>query len=289
MQTFNRALLVSAASIAAASSLHAQSPALGSRVSAGGAYAGEDSLDRAALFTQSAFMAPQGRFGFGVQAVGEAVTAEAGGARIEDRMGGAAFTAFYGLTSGVTVGAGLPYQSLTTELSGAGLSGENEVDGLGDVELFGRVRAFRSASGATKLALGAGMTLPTGDDAFTSDGPTYQLGAAMSHRVNRVSFHVAPEVRLVEAFDPSYALNLAAALAATPRLALSLEGLSRFQGALDGAGEDRTRLMDVGAGLRYNPVENLALDLGLRINVSNNIEGIDTTAGGLTLGFNWLF
>ena len=286
MQPFNRALLVSAATLAAASSLQAQSPALGSPVSATGSFVGEDSLDRAAVFTQSAFAAPQGRAGFTVQALGSRTTVEAGASELKLRGTGAAFSGFYGVTSAITVGAGLPYASVTSEIAGLG---EDNIDGLGDLELFGRMRAYRSMSGATKFALGAGLTLPTGDDAFTADDPTYRFGGAMSHRVNRMSFHVAPDVRFMKDVDASFDLNLAASYAATPKLALSLEGLSSFEGGMSGADAERTRLMDLGAGLRYNAVENLVLDLGLRTNVSNNIDGADISRGGMTFGFNFLF
>lgn len=264
---------------------------LGSPVSASGAFASEDSLDRAALYTQSAFVAPQGRFGFTVQALGQSAKAEAGPDKIEMRSGGAAFSGFYGLTNSITLGAGLPYSSATAKISAGGLSAEDEVDGLGDVELFGRMRAYRSTTGATKLALGAGMTLPTADEAVAyTDAATYQLGGAMSHRVNRMTFHVAPDVQFIEDLDPSFNMNLAGSFAATPKLALSFEGLSRFQGAVRDSGDDRDRSFDLGAGLRYNAVENLILDLGLRTNVSNSApDGIDTSAGGLSFGFNWLF
>lgn len=286
MQLFNRALLVTAASFAAASSLQAQSDALGSTVSASGSFVGEDSLDRAALFTQSAFAAPQGRFGFTVQALGERSTIEEGGAELKFRGAGAAFSGFYGLTSAITLGAGLPYASVTSELTGFG---QDEVDGLGDLELFGRVRAYRSVTGATKLALAAGMTVPTGDEAFTADDPTYRFGGAMSHRVNRMTFHVAPAMRLVKDMDASYDMNVAGSYAATPKLALSLEGLSSFDGMPDGFDGDRMRMIDLGAGLRYSAVENLMVDFGLRTNVSNNVEGASLSRGGMTFGFNWMF
>lgn len=289
MQPISRAFLVSAATVVAASSLQAQSAALGSPVSASGAFVGEDSLDRAALYTQSGFVAPQGRFGFTVQAIGQNVTVEEGSEKAEVRTGGAAFSGFYGLTNAITLGAGLPYFSQTAKLSAGGLSAEDNVDGLGDLELFGRMRAYRSMSGATKLALGAGMSVPTGDDALTNDDPTYRIGGAMSHRVNRVSFHLAPDLRFAKDMSASYDLNLAASYAATPKLGLSVEGLSSFDGMPDGFDGDRARAIDFGAGLRYNAVENLILDLGLRTNVSNNFEGADLSTGGLTFGFNWLF
>ena len=291
MRSFNRALLVSAATLGAASLAQAQSTSLGSPVSASGAFASEDSLDRAALYTQSAFVAPQGRFGFTVQAIGQNVTVEAGTDKLEARMGGAAFSGFYGLTNSITLGAGLPYASVTSELSSSGLSAQDKVDGLGDVELFGRMRAYRSTTGATKLALGAGVTLPTADEAVAyTDAATYQVGAAMSHRVSRMTFHVAPDVQFIQDLEPSFNMNVAGSFAATPKLALSFEGLSRFQGAMQDSGDDRDRAIDLGAGLRYNAVHNLVLDLGLRTNVSNSApEGIDARANGVTFGFNWLF
>jgi hypothetical protein len=289
MQSFNRALLVSAASLATASAAQAQTTALGSPVSASGAFVSEDSLDRAALYTQSAFTAPQGRFGFTVQAIGTSAKVEDGEGELKVRGTGAAFSGFYGVTSAITLGAGLPYQSLTTELSAGGLGAEDNTDGFGDAELFARMRAFRSATGATKLALGAGMTLPTGDDALTYDDPTYRFGAAMTHRADRVSFHVAPEVWFVKDVDASYDLNVAASFAATPKLALSVESLNRFIGNFEGDTSERGRMFDLGAGLRYNAVDNLLLDLGLRTNLSNNAKGVDLSSGGLTFGFNWLF
>lgn len=291
MRSFNRALLVSAASLGAASLAQAQTMSLGSPVSASGAFTSEDSLDRAALYTQSAFVAPQGRFGFTVQALGQSAKAEAGAETFEMRTGGAAFSGFYGLTNSITLGAGLPFSSQTAKLTSSGLSAEDEVNGMGDLELFGRMRAYRSTTGATKLALGGGVTLPTAkEEVAYTDAATYQLGAAMSHRVNQMTFHVAPDVQFIKDLDPSFNMNLAGSFAATPKLALSFEGLSRFQGAVQDSGDDRDRTFDLGAGLRYNAVENLILDLGLRTNVSNSApDGIDTSAGGLSFGFNWLF
>ncbi len=289
MHAANRALLASCAASLAASVAAAQSPALGSPVSASGSFMGDSQLDRAALYTQSAFVAPKGRFGFNVQAIGSSATIEEGLEKFEVRQGGAAFSAFYGLTSAVTLGAGLPFRSVTTEFSGTIVDGESTDDGFDDIELFGRLRAFRSTSGATKLALGAGMSLPTGDEAFTNDDPTYNFSGAMSHRANLVSFHVAPDVRLVKDYDPSFDVNVAAVFAASPRLSLSVEGLSTFEGGPKGFDGERGRATDIGAGLRYSAAANLALDLGLRANVSNNLEGVDTRAGGLTFGFNWLF
>jgi hypothetical protein len=286
MQPINRALLVSAATLATATSLQAQSTALGSPVSASGSFAGEDSLDRAALYTQSAFVAPQGRFGFTVQALGSRTTIEDATGELKVRGTGAGFSTFYGVTQAITLGAGLPYASVTSEFAGLG---ESSTDGLGDLELFGRMRAYRSMSGATKLALGAGLTLPTGEDAFTADDPTYQLGGAMTHRVNGISFHVAPDMRIQKDFDPSFDLNLAASFAATPKLALSVEGLSSFEGAPKTFEADRMRTIDLGAGFRYNAVQNLVLDLGLRTNVSNNVEEVNVSGAGMTFGFNWLF
>jgi hypothetical protein len=290
MHALSRVILASAAaSVAASSAALAQSPALGSPVSATGAFAGEDALDRAALFTQSAFVMPQGRFGFTVQGVGSSHTLEQDGTKLELRGAGAVFSANYGLTSAITLGAGLPYMSMTSKFSVAGIGAESSIDGLGDVELFGRLRAFRSASGSTRMALGAGVSLPTGDEALSSDDPTYQVGGSMSHRTNRITYHVAPAVRLVKDFDPSFDVNVAASYAATPKLALSVEGLSRFEGGASDAGAERTRMMDIGAGMRYRAVDNVLLDLGLRSNVSNNIKGVDSSAGNVVLGMSYIF
>ena len=282
MHAFNRVLLASAASLVSAAAAQAQTQSLGSPVTATGSYAGEDSLDRAAVYTQSAFTAPKGHYGFTVQAGRASATSEFAGVKSELNATGAAFSAFYGITDGITVGAGLPYSSLSSP-------GSESVDGLGDMELFGRMRAFRSASGSTRMAVAAGVTLPTGDDLFTADDPTYEVGAQMTHRMDRISLHVAPALRMVKDVDMSYDLNIAATYAASPKLALSLEGLNSFEGGTSGFDADRTRLTDIGAGVRYTGIENMVLDLGLRKHVNNSIEGADISATGVNFGFSWLF
>lgn len=288
MRSFSRALLVSAATLGAAAAAEAQTQSLGDPVAATGSYAGEDSLDRAALYTQSAFTAPRGRYGFSVQAQGASAKDQTGSETLEFRESAAVFSAFYGLTDAVTIGAGLPYASQTLESSM--FADELTDDGLGDMQLFGRLRAYRSATGMTRLALGAAASLPTGQEGFGSDDPRFELGAAMTHRVNRLSFHVAPALRMVKHIDMSYDINLAATFAATPKLALSFEALNRFEGQFSADAAERTRLNDLGAGMRYNAVENLVLDLGLRINVANNFgDGVDTSMGQVNLGFSWLF
>jgi hypothetical protein len=284
-----RALAVLAAALGAAAPARAQTLALGSPVSASGSYAGRDSLDGAALYTQTALTAPRGRVGVTVQAVGERVRLADGDAALEARGAGAALAAFYGATDALTVGAGVPYTSLTSEFAAGPLGSESTVDGLGDAELFARVAAFRSASGATRLAVDGALTLPTGDDALTADASTYQLGAALTHRVRRVSLHLAPAARFARDVDPSFDVNVAAALAAAPRVTVAVEALTALEGGPSGDGGARTRLVDLAGGVRYRALANLALDAGVRTNVSNDVDGVELTRGGLSFGASWLF
>jgi hypothetical protein len=283
------ALAILAASVGAAASAQAQTLALGSPVSAAGSFVGRDSLDGAGLYTQTALTAAGGRAGVTVQAVGARIRVADGGHALEARGAGVAVSAFYGVTDAVTVGAGVPYSSVTTEISAGPLGAESTEDGLGDAELFARVAAFRSASGTTRLALGGGLTLATGDEALTADAGTYHLGAALTHRVRRLSLHLAPAARFIPDADASYDVNVAAAVAATPRVTVAVEALTAFDGASSGSGGGHTRLADLAGGLRYRALGNLALDLGLRTNVSNDVDGVELTRGGLSFGASWLF
>ena len=275
MHAINRALLVTAAVSLATSAAHAQVSTLS------GAYIGEDKLDRAPIFTQSAFLAPQGHYGVVVQGGRESMsTAVTGDTKFITT--GAIFGAFYGITDKITLAADLPYVS-------AGVDGADSESGMSDIGVSARMRAFRSTTGATRVSVGAAATLPTGQEGFSNDDPTYNVGAAMSHRMNRVTFHVAPAIRLVKDFDMSYDLDIAASYAATSKLGISLEAMNGFNGMPSGVDGDRTRLTDIGAGVRYNAAENLMVDLGLRSNVSTNVEGLDLSRNMVSVGFGWMF
>ena len=246
---------------------------------AGVSIAGEGT-NRAALFTQSAYVAPQGTFGIGFQAAGQRASMDGDSETISAMV----LSGFYGLTSNLSVGAYVPYLRYSLDIGGA----EGSESGMADAGIFGRYQAFRSQTGMTKFAVGVEATLPTGDDTFGSEDPSYALSGALSHRAGSWNLHVVPAVSMVKDFDPSLHFNVAAVRAMSPRMALSGELLTEFGGAVSDSDAEGAQDIDIASGIRYRLSAASAMDLGLRYNLASNIDPRPTTLGAY-LGFNWAF
>ena len=246
---------------------------------AGVSIAGEGT-NRAALFTQSAYVAPQGSFGIGFQAAGRRASMDGDSETISAMV----LSGFYGLTSNLSVGAYVPYLRYSLDIGGT----EGSETGMADAGVFGRYQAYRSESGMTKFALGVEATLPTGDDLFTNDDPAYSFSGALSHRAGSWNLHVVPAVSMVKDFDPSIGFNVAAVRAMSPRMALSGEILTEFGGAIADSDAEGAKDIDIASGIRYRMTSNSAMDFGLSYNLSSNIDPRPTTLGAY-LGFNWAF
>ena len=246
---------------------------------AGVSIAGEGT-NRAALFTQSAYVAPQGSFGIGFQVAGRRVSQD------DNSMTASAMvlSGFYGLTSNLSLGAYVPYARLSADIGGV----EGSESGMADAGIFGRYQAFRSQTGMTKFALGVEATLPTGGDDFGSEDPSYSFSGALSHRAGSWNLHVVPAVEMVKDFDPSIGFNVAAVRAMSPRLALSGEVLTEFGGAFADSDAEGAKDIDIASGVRYRMTATSAMDFGLSYNLSSNVDPRPTTLGAY-LGFNWAF
>lgn len=240
--------------------------------------------DRAALFTSSALVAPKGKFGISLQAAGMRASADEGGVDISATQTAMAVSGFYGVTNRLSIGAFVPYTRVSLEVDGE--SGSES--GMADAGLFGRFQAYKSQSGMTKMSLGALVTLPTGDDLFTNDETTFGINGALSHTAGLWNMHVAPQVNIVDGFDPGYDINVAAVRSMSERLAWSAEVLSSFGGAVsDVDGAEGAQDIDLATGFRYRLV-NSALDFGLRYNVNSNIDP-KPTMFGMYVGWNYAF
>jgi hypothetical protein len=159
---------------------------------------------------------------------------------------------------------------------------------MGDAGVFGRYQAFRSQTGMTKFALGVEATLPTGDDFFGSEDPSYAFSGALSHRAGSWNLHIVPAVEMIKDFDPSMHFNVAAVRAMSPRLALSGEVLTEFGGAIADSDAEGAQDIDLASGIRYRLSATSAMDFGLRYNVASNVDPRPTTLGAY-FGFNWAF
>ncbi len=236
--------------------------------------------DRAGIFTKSALVAPKGALGVGFQAASlrasldnESVTASA-----------MVLSGYYGVTENISIGAFVPYARLSFD--GAF---EGSESGLADAGVFGRFQAYRSQTGATKFALGAEVTLPTGGDEFGSDDASYSVNGALSHRAGSWNLHFVPAVSMVKDMEAGINFNVAAVRAMSQQLSWSAELLSQFGGAFEADPTDEgDKDIDVASGIRYQLSGHSVIDLGLRYNVSTNIEPKPTMVGAY-LGFNWAF
>ena len=242
---------------------------------------GQDS--RAAIFTQSAFVAPKGAFGFGLQAVGARSSSDESGVDVTATGSNMAVSAYYGVTSRISLGAYVPYTRMSLDVDGTSAS----ESGLSDAGVFGRFAAYQS--GSTRFSLGAEATLPTGDSLFTADDPTYGLNAAMSHTAGKWNFHVAPGLSFVKNLDMGLNLNAAAVRSMSDKLSWSGEVLTQFGGAVsDDPNAEGDKEIDLASGLRYRFAGRTVMDFGLRYNVASRMDPRPTTTGAY-LGLNWAF
>ena len=257
--------------------------------------AGESATERAPLFTSSAFSAKKSTFGFALQGVAVSSKVEEGEASATTGVSQTVVSGFYGVTDKLTLGAFVPHMRMSTEIEGTGvIDGETEASGMSDAGVFGRFGAYKSQSGHTRLAINGNVTLPTASGDFENEEgkASYGLGAAVSHQLGRWSMHASPEVQFVDGLEPVIDLNVAGVFAASPKLNVSLEALTRSGGAMSDVDDaEGMRDIDLGAGLRYRFGSRLAVDGGFRYNVSTKVaEGeLEPKTAGLLLGLNWQF
>lgn len=255
--------------------------------------AGETATERSGIFTSSAFNAAKGRYGFGIQAAIEQTSMEEGGAELKQGANVNYFSGYYGITDRITVGAYLPFMRYSEELTGAGASNfDQSASGMGNVGAFGRYGAFKSKDGNTRVAVTAGLELGTAGGDFEDYPTDMGVGAALSQRAGKWSLHVAPELHFVEDMDMAIQTNLAAVYAASPKLNLSVESMTRFGGAPSNvSGAEGDQDVDLAGGLRYRFNPRMALDAGLAYRLAERkVDGApDPSTMGALLGFSWAF
>lgn len=145
-------------------------------------------LESAPIFSPSALVLPRGGVSVGGNALWVAYDedafegADVSGAQLS---GGVAF----GLTDRITVGAAIPWASVTAEAGGE----KADASGLLDLSVFGRARLWTSPGGRTDLAALASVTVPTASGDFDVEGvdrgSDVTLGGAATHRLERGSLH----------------------------------------------------------------------------------------------------
>ena len=238
--------------------------------------------ERAAIFTQSALVAPKGQFGLGLQGVSQRISSDEDGVDASLTVSAMVLSGFYGVTERLSLGAYVPYARLSVDEDGDGV----HTSGMADAGVFARFAAFQN--GATRFALGADATLPTGDDNFTNDDPMYGVNAAMSHSAGRWNMHVSPSLQFQKGYDAGINFNVAAVRSLSEKLAFSVEGLTQFGGAESVDGAEGAQEIDLASGLRYRFAGRSVLDFGLRYNVASQMDPKPTMVGAY-VGMNWAF
>jgi hypothetical protein len=242
------------------------------------------------ILVSGALVAPRGFAGVDVQTLMNRTSDDGEGFEYSENVSVGMLSGVYGATSRITLGAFVPYVHASVKSTFDGTTADESDGGVGDAGLFGRVALMQSTSGATRVAMNGVVVLPTGQDGFTDDETSYSVGAAVSHRAGRMSFHVAPELGFMKDQDATYGVNLAGVWAATDKLGISLEELSTFGGKSStvDAEEEGSKEIDLAAGLRYRFAPNLSMDGALRYNVASRFDPKPTSFGlqfGLHFGF----
>jgi hypothetical protein len=157
----------------------------------------------------------------------------------------------------------LPYASYDIESS----LGEASESGMGDAVLFGKYQFWRSASGRTSMAGVGSASLPIGSDEFGGEGISLGAGAILSHRSNRVTWHVESGVGIPTDDadgETAFSLNGAAVIAASQRMWLSLEALNTFS--------DGEHQLLFAPGARFAVGGRAFLDGALAFEVANSVD-----------------
>jgi hypothetical protein len=98
----------------------------------------------------------------------------------------------YGVTDWLTIRIGIPFEDRYVDLPGDG-SGSGSSTGLGDLVIDPKIQIYRGKAGYPRVALLAGVQLPTGDSEGSpalSDGSTdYVGGAVITHKMEDVTAH----------------------------------------------------------------------------------------------------
>jgi hypothetical protein len=166
-----------------------------------------------------------------------------------------------GITGFLTVGAAIPYLKVEVE---AGDEDES-LSGFGDMSIAARGQFLRTSDGASSMAALAGVTLPTASGDFEADDgeAVWSLGLAGSHSAGTASLHGGIGIDLVDDFTIlTYSLSTMIATAPTVRVGLDLLGSKP---------EDFDNEITLGGGLRWLASENVFLDGGVLIPVTEDL------------------
>lgn len=302
------ALVVALAATVGASSLGAQAPTAGTDINA----AAETARDRAPLFFGSALVVPKGYFGvslFGTSGSADRSLPMPGGPGTEySRSWGSTVSAVWGATPRLTLGAQLGVGGTTREYEwrgplepgGAPVARREESFQwtTPSARLQARYLLVGEGGGATRLALNTSVLTPSRYDRTVAT-----VGLALSQRVGRVSFHLAPDVRIREGepltrwdVDPRGADALRLRTSLDVRTAMVVPLGRRVSWSLEGMGTNvlapaatyEPRLLELGTGFRFD-LGRAKLDLGYREQLWRQDFLNLTPRRQLVLGTHWKF
>lgn len=302
------ALVVALVATVGASPLGAQAPTTGTDINA----AAETERDRAPLFFGSALVVPKGYFSIsllGTGGSGDRTLPMPGGPGTEYlRAWGSTMSAVWGATPRLTLGAQVgvggtrrEYEwSSPLEAGGPSVAqrGESFQWATPSVRVHARYLLLEQGDGATRLALSSSLLTPSRYDRTVAT-----VGLALSQRVGRVSFHLAPDVRIREGepltrwevdaqgadalrLRTSLDVRTAMVVPITRRVSWSLEGIGT--NVLAPAATYEPRLFELGTGFRFD-LGRVKLDLGYREQLYRQDFLNLTPKRQVVLGTHWKF
>lgn len=196
----------------------------------------------------------------------------------------------FGVTDAITVGATLPYFNLSL--------GEEDLNGILDLDVFARARLWSSANQATKLAALASVILPTASEDFVGEdvdrSASFSIGGAVTHDARRASLHGSVEYLFAgeESFEDVdfegtdvLSFSGAAVFSAADNLRLigefDVDILQSDDGFEDELDEEDT-FTSIAGGLRYLASPNLFIDGGVLVPLTQ-----DEITAVLLAGVTW--
>lgn len=183
----------------------------------------------------------------------------------------------YGIRGWLQAGVAAPFIARSTANAATGV--EDDVAGLGDVNLYGKCRVLTERAIRPALALETFVKLPTGDeDDGLGNGETdVTIGLTLSKRRGAFSAHANPEyvftggnkAALGATADDRFAFNAGLMWHASATLIPMFEYNGFWWG-------DAGRQSDLGGGLLWFPTRNTSLKAGVAVPVHES--GVAWTA-----------
>ena len=178
----------------------------------------------------------------------------------------------YGVRNWMQLGVAMPY--IMRETKDAATGADDKVNGLGDLNLYGKCRLLTENASRPALTVDGFVKVPTGDKdkGLSNDKTDVTVAAEASKRFGLLSLHFNPEyvftggdkASLGAPADDRFNLNVGVMWHATASLVPMIEYNGFWW-------RDNGKESDVGGGVLWFPTKNTSVKLGVAFPVSENV------------------